>query len=31
MPLWEFIVTTFKLGIVVALATNATAYKRLRF
>ncbi|WP_198003670.1 type IV secretion system protein [Bartonella queenslandensis] len=26
MPLWEFIVTTFKLGIIVALATNATYY-----
>ncbi|WP_273760294.1 type IV secretion system protein [Bartonella sp. ML70XJBT.G] len=26
MPLWEFIVTTFKLGIIVALATNATLY-----
>ncbi|WP_142416041.1 type IV secretion system protein [Bartonella massiliensis] len=26
MPLWEFIVTTFKLGIVVALATNAALY-----
>ncbi|WP_375662490.1 MULTISPECIES: type IV secretion system protein [unclassified Bartonella] len=26
MPLWEFIVTTFKLGIVVSLATNAALY-----
>ncbi|WP_144754277.1 type IV secretion system protein [Bartonella saheliensis] len=26
MPLWEFIVTTFKLGIIVALATNAAFY-----
>ncbi|WP_375664383.1 type IV secretion system protein [Bartonella sp. CL50QHWL] len=26
MPLWEFIVTTFKLGIIVALATNAALY-----
>ncbi|WP_139412428.1 type IV secretion system protein [Bartonella mastomydis] len=26
MPLWEFIVTTFKLGIVVSLATNAAFY-----
>ncbi|WP_273717678.1 MULTISPECIES: type IV secretion system protein [Bartonella] len=25
-PLWEFIVTTFKLGIIVALATNAALY-----
>lgn len=31
MPLWEFIVTTFKLGIIVARSTNASAYKRLRF
>ncbi len=31
MPLWDFIVTTFKLGIIVALATNAATYKRLRF
>ncbi|WP_375634437.1 MULTISPECIES: type IV secretion system protein [unclassified Bartonella] len=26
MPLWEFIATVFKLGIIVALATNATHY-----
>ncbi|WP_375658590.1 type IV secretion system protein [Bartonella sp. MR30HLJHH] len=26
MPLWEFIATTFKLGIVVSLATNAALY-----
>ncbi|UNE53882.1 type IV secretion system protein [Bartonella machadoae] len=26
MPLWDFIVTTFKLGIIVALATNAPTY-----
>ncbi|WP_375703268.1 type IV secretion system protein [Bartonella sp. AD13SXNS] len=26
MPLWEFIATTFKLGIIVALATNAALY-----
>ncbi|WP_375667326.1 type IV secretion system protein [Bartonella sp. CL435QHHD] len=26
MPLWEFIATTFKLGIVVSLATNADVY-----
>ncbi|WP_375639104.1 type IV secretion system protein [Bartonella sp. MF74HXZ] len=26
MPLWEFIATTFKLGIIVALATNAAYY-----
>ncbi|WP_375613223.1 type IV secretion system protein [Bartonella sp. AP153HLJHH] len=26
MPLWEFIATTFKLGIIVSLATNAALY-----
>ncbi|EJF82684.1 hypothetical protein MCU_01371 [Bartonella elizabethae Re6043vi] len=26
MPLWDFIATTFKLGIIVALATNAALY-----
>ncbi len=31
MPLWEFIATVFKLGIIVALAINAAGYKRLRF
>ncbi len=31
MPLWEFIVTTFKLGIIVARTTNTACYKRLRF
>lgn len=31
IPLWEFIATTFKLGIIVVRTTNTAAYKRLRF
>ncbi|WP_078674251.1 type IV secretion system protein [Bartonella elizabethae] len=30
-PLWEFIVTTFKFGIIVVRTKNTAAYKRLRF